>query len=70
MPTFELSEDEHDAVVMLIRHTLDETKYPYSDENQTLRRALRQLVPVSAPRSNVEWPPLLEASARRRVRRI
>jgi hypothetical protein len=70
MPTFELSDDEQDAVVMLIRHTLNETKYPHSGENQTLRRALRKLDRVSEPGSDVEWPPLPEASVRRRVRRI
>jgi hypothetical protein len=70
MPTFKLSDDEHDAVVMLIRHTLNQSKYPFSDENQTLRRALHELDPVSESTSNAEWPPLPEASVRGRMRRI
>jgi hypothetical protein len=50
MPNFELFEDEHDAVVTLIRHTLNETRYPFSDENQALLRALYWLDPASVSR--------------------
>jgi hypothetical protein len=50
MPNFELFEDEHDAVVTLIQHTLSETKYPFSDENQALLRALYLLDPASVSR--------------------
>ena len=41
----DLSLVEWQAVISLIKRTLDETRFPYSDENRTLRAALAKLDP-------------------------
>jgi hypothetical protein len=66
MPTIDLDDDEHDAVIGVIRRTLVATRYPYSAQNLTLRSALAKLDPASAPKPLPERVPLPAAPTRSR----
>jgi hypothetical protein len=45
MPKFDLSEEEHAAIVALVRRTLLEDRYPLSPRMAPLRAAFAKLVP-------------------------
>jgi hypothetical protein len=54
----DLSLEEWEAVIALLRTTLANTKFPYAPTNRALRGALHKLDPTSAPKSRDEPPPL------------
>lgn len=70
----ELTPDEHDAVIRLLRKAIDEDRYPRSDRVRTWKAELAKLDPSSVPQPRPERPPLPEAPMRstrggRRARR-
>jgi hypothetical protein len=52
----DLSLEEWKAVVALLRQTIAEDKFPYSDRVRLLRSALAKLDPASAPQPHKERP--------------
>lgn len=74
MPTIDLTDDEHAAVIAAVRRALDEDKFPHAPRLRPLRSALAKLDPAAAAKPRPEpKPPLPEAPTRsrggRRVRR-
>jgi hypothetical protein len=64
--------EERQAVIGLIRRTIDGSKFPDSDENQVLRSALHKLEPEAASKPRKELPPLPSGpmvGSRRKARR-
>ena len=54
----DLTEEELQAVVALVRNKVREHRFPYSDRIRTLRNALYKLDPASTPKP-IEPRPLL-----------
>jgi hypothetical protein len=49
MPKPDLTDEEHAAVANLVRQTVADTRFPFSDRIRILRAALAKLDPSSAP---------------------
>jgi hypothetical protein len=69
MPTPDLTDDEHAAVVAALRNLINEDKFPLSPRLKPLKSALAKLDP---PKPKAPPPPIAgasEASIRRRKNR-
>jgi hypothetical protein len=62
----ELTPEEHEAVIRLLRKAIDEDRYPLSDRVGTWKAALAKLDPASAPKPRPAPLPLPEAPMRSR----
>jgi len=59
MSKIDLTDEEHAAVAKLVRETVADTKFPFSDRIRILRAALAKLDPTSsAPQPRKVVPPL------------
>ena len=57
MPKFELTDEEHAAVTMLLHRTVSDNRFPFSDQIQTLRAALEKLEPATVPKPKAAQAP-------------
>jgi len=72
MPKIDLTDDEHSAVTALVRRTIAEDRFPFSDRLRPLKAALVKLDPGSAPKPKAALPPLPSGpmvGSRRKARR-
>jgi hypothetical protein len=58
MPTIELTDEQLETVIRILRRSIDEDRYPLSDRVRTWRDALAALDPSSMPKPISERPPL------------
>lgn len=70
MPTLDLTDDEHRALVRLLKRTIEEARYPLSPRVKMLRAILEKLDPAVRPEPRPELPPPLPAGMMRRVGRV
>jgi hypothetical protein len=61
MPPLDLTDDEHSALVRLVRSAIDEARYPLSPRVKMLRAILEKLDPAARQEPRPELPPPLPA---------
>ena len=61
MPSFDLTNEEHAAVVAALRRLIAEEKFPFSPRLAPLKSALAKLDPSSAPKPRLARPLFPEA---------
>jgi hypothetical protein len=65
----DLTEEEMQAVVALVRNKVRDHRYPFSDRIRTLRAALYKLDPASAPKPVEVRTPLPSGTRPKKARR-
>jgi hypothetical protein len=65
----DLTDDELQAVIALVRNKVREHRFPHSDRIRTLRNALSKLDPASAPKPVEPRPALPSGTRPRKARR-
>jgi hypothetical protein len=70
MPTIDLTDEQLETVIRILRRSIDEDRYPLSERVRTWRDALAALDPSSKPKPIAERPPLRSIPKAARPRAI
>ena len=58
MPTIDLTDEQLETVIRILRRVIDEDRYPLSDRVRTWKDALAALDPAAVPQPIMVRPPL------------
>jgi len=70
VPTIDLTDEQLETVIRILRRAIDEDRYPLSDRVRTWKDALAALDPSSVPKPIVGRPPLQSVPRAARPRAI